>query len=325
MTPFASSFPPELSHLTGFSRGRLGRRSEARDEAMVTAAATHPDRRAYAFAGQRLVLKDGDPLHTDEALAALDPDLQSRALLGFEADGAPRHAVTVRADPDAMPVGFEAAPLRPLYVANALPPHQFGAIALGASILAWIAVTAHCGRCGTRTELRAGGFRRECPSCGLKQFPRTDPVAIMLPVSEDGEACVLGRSPHFPPGMVSCLAGFIEPGETMEDAVRRETREEAGVETGRVRYLASQPWPMPHSLMIGCFVEASGPVAFDANELEACRWYERHEVAAILVGTHEQSAPPPGAIAHLLMRAFAAPETLADALPDALPDIVETA
>lgn len=298
-------FPSELSRLTGFAGGRLDRRSEARDEAMVTEAAAHPGRRAYAFAGARLVLKGGEPLLSDDDLSALGPE-DARVLLGFDpAEGdAPRHAVAVRADPEALPPGFEAVALRPLYVAGTLTPDRFGAIALGASLLAWIGVTRYCGRCGAATELRAGGMRRECPECGLKQFPRTDPVAIMLPVSEDGERCVMGRSPHFPPGMVSCLAGFIEPGETIEDAVRRETREEAGVRCGAVRYLASQPWPMPHSLMVGCFVAVSGPVAFDANELEACRWYERGEVRSILAGTHENSAPPAGAIAHLLMRAF---------------------
>ena len=281
---FSDAPAREPSALTGFSGGRLDRRSEARDEATVAVALAHPERRTYAFSGARLVLRRGEPLLTDDDLAALDP---------------------IEADPDALPPGCEAVPLRPLYVANALAPDRFGAIALGHSLLHWIALTRHCGRCGTRTELRAGGMRRECPSCGLKQFPRTDPVAIMLPVSADGAACVLGRSPHFPSGMVSCLAGFIEPGETIEAAVRRETREEAGVQCGRVRYHASQPWPMPHSLMIGCYVEASGDVAFDATELEACRWYDRDEVRAILRGAHGNSAPPPGAIAHLLMRHYA--------------------
>jgi NAD+ diphosphatase len=102
----------------------------------------------------------------------------------------------------------------------------------------------------------SGGYRRKCQACGHTVFPRTDPVAIMLAVDETRDRCLLGRSPHFPPGMYSCLAGFIEPGETMEDAVRRETLEESGIRIGRVRYHASQPWPMPHSLMIGVYAEA---------------------------------------------------------------------
>ena len=102
--------------------------------------------------------------------------------------------------------------------------------------------------------MRAGGYKRVCPACGTEHFPRTDPVAIMLAVTRD--RCLLGRGPHFAPGMYSALAGFIEPGETIENAVRRETLEEAGIRLGRVVYHASQPWPFPYSLMIGCFGEA---------------------------------------------------------------------
>ena len=305
--PFSDLPEPEPSRLTAFSGGRLDRRSEARDAEMVREALASPSRLSYAVAGGRVVLRDGQALHDVDSLAPLDPDPDETVLLGFDPmeDDAPRLAVNVRADPEALPSPYEAVAMRPLYMGGALAADRYGAIALGGSLLSWVAATRHCGRCGTRTRLEAGGLRRECPSCGFKQFPRTDPVAIMLPISADGSACVLGRSPHFTPGMVSCLAGFIEPGETLEDAVRRETREEAGVETGRVRYLASQPWPMPHSLMIGCFVEARGEVAFDATELEACRWYTREEARAILKGKHENTAPPMGAIANLIITAFA--------------------
>ena len=153
--------------------------------------------------------------------------------------------------------------------------------------------------------MRAGGYKRLCGGCGAEHFPRTDPVAIMLTVTRG--KCLLGRGRHFLPGMYSALAGFIEPGETIENAVRRETFEEAGIRLGRVVYHASQPWPFPHSLMIGCFGEPlDEEVRADQNELEDCRWFQRDEVARMLERTHPAGlvVPPSGAIAHHLIRAW---------------------
>ena len=122
----------------------------------------------------------------------------------------------------------------------------------------------------------------------------------------DGERCLLGRQSRFPPGMYSCLAGFVEPGETIEDAVRRETFEEAGIRIARVRYHSSQPWPFPSSLMIGCHGEAiNRDIVKDERELEECRWFDRAEALAILAGTETIKAPPPIAIAHHLIRSWA--------------------
>ena len=118
-----------------------------------------------------------------------------------------------------------------------------GALAQGAALLAWHASHGFCGKCGGRSEMRAGGYKRFCPNCQTEHFPRTDPVAIMLDVTR--ERCLLGRSPHFPPGMYSCLAGFIEPGETIEGAVRRETLEEAGIRLGRVAITPASPGRSP--------------------------------------------------------------------------------
>jgi NAD+ diphosphatase len=151
-----------------------------------------------------------------------------------------------------------------------------------------------------------GGGGRVCQNCGAEHFPRVDPVVIMLAVQ--GERCLLGRQPRFAPGMYSALAGFLEPGETIEEAVRRETKEEAGIHIGRVRYHSSQAWPFPSSLMIGCHAEAiSTEVVRDAAELEDCRWFERDEVRLMLAGAHPQGlvTPPRMAIAHQLIRGFA--------------------
>ena len=151
-----------------------------------------------------------------------------------------------------------------------------------------------------------GGAKRRCESCGAEHFPRTDPVVIMLAV-RDGR-CLLGRGPQFPEGWYSTLAGFVEPGETVEEAVRREILEESGIRIGTVTYLASQPWPFPHSLMLGCLGEAIGDtIDFDKTELEDCRWFSRDEVAQMLAGTHPEGivSPPGGAIARALIRYWA--------------------
>jgi NAD+ diphosphatase len=158
-----------------------------------------------------------------------------------------------------------------------------------------------------------GGYRRDCPNCGAEHFPRTDPVVIMVAIHGEGRAerVLLGRQRQFMAGMYSALAGFMEPGETIEDAVRRETLEESGIAIGRVAYHASQPWPFPMSLMIGCHAEAlSEDVHCDETELEDCRWFGRDEVKALLAGTHPAGlkAPAPVAIAHHLLRAWAEAE-----------------
>jgi NAD+ diphosphatase len=126
----------------------------------------------------------------------------------------------------------------------------------------------------------------------------------MLAIDETGDRCLLGRSPHFPPGFYSCLAGFLEPVETMEDAVRRETHEEAGISIGQVRYHASQPWPMPHTMMVGFYAQAlSMDIAMDGDELEDCRWFTRQEAMRLLERIEgELTTAPDGTIANRLLR-----------------------
>jgi NAD+ diphosphatase len=172
-------------------------------------------------------------------------------------------------------------------------------------LLHWHARHRFCANCGEVTQLVQGGWRRDCPVCRAEHFPRTDPVVIMLAVS--GDRCLLGRQSRFAPGMWSCLAGFVEPGESIEQAVRRETQEEAGIVCGRISYFASQPWPFPMSLMIGCHAEAlSSDITVDRSELEDARWFAREEVATMLMRRHPQglTTPPPVAIAHHIIRAW---------------------
>jgi NAD+ diphosphatase len=173
------------------------------------------------------------------------------------------------------------------------------------AILGWHARHRFCPNCSAPTVPTQAGWRRDCPVCKAEHFPRTDPVVIMLPIK--GDRCVLGRSPRFPPTMWSCLAGFCEPGESIEEAVRREVAEEVGVTCAQVRYFASQPWPFPSSLMIGCHVEAvSDDVVIDESEIEDARWFDRAELKSMLLRQHprELSTPPPIAIAHHIIRDF---------------------
>ncbi len=176
------------------------------------------------------------------------------------------------------------------------------------SLADWHARHRFCARCGAPTKLVKGGWQRHCDGCGADHFPRTDPVTIMLVEHEaNGEQrLLLGRQPRFPPKMYSALAGFVEPGETIEEAVAREIHEEAGVRVRDVRYIASQPWPFPSQLMIGCTSVADDPeLTIDTTELEDARWFTRAELeearTAGDAGTELLYFPRPFAIAHHLI------------------------
>jgi NAD+ diphosphatase len=299
----------EPSRLVGFSGNRIDRLSENRDEEALALALAASDARVLVSRSGRLVLKANGAGFSawfgvgESAVAGAR--LEHAVLLGWDS-GVPVLAAPGGIEPDDLPDGLKAIDHRSVYVQGLLDEATLGALAQGAALLAWNAANRFCGRCGAATEIRIGGYKRACTGCGAESFPRTDPVAIMLAVTR--EKCLLGRSPHFPPGMYSCLAGFIEPGETIEDAVRREIFEESGIRIGRVAYHASQPWPFPHSLMIGCFGEAmTDEIDADREELEDCRWFSRAEVLKVIAGTHEDGVtmPPKGAIAAHLIRAWA--------------------
>jgi NAD+ diphosphatase len=195
--------------------------------------------------------------------------------------------------------------LRSIAVQGLVSAEHLAPLAEAKALLHWHARRHFCSNCGNSTEIVQAGWRRDCTRCKAQHFPRTDPVVIMLAVN--GDRCLLGRQSRFVPGMWSCLAGFVEPGETIEEAARRETLEEAGIRCGTVRYFASQPWPFPSSLMIGCHAEAvSHDIVVDHDELEDARWFSRDEAAAMLMRTHPDglATPPPMAIAYHILRAW---------------------
>jgi len=192
--------------------------------------------------------------------------------------------------------------LRGMAMQGVVPPDQLSAIAMAKSMVSWHQRHGFCANCGTRTAMKEGGWKRDCPNCKAEHFPRTDPVVIMLVAS--GDKCLLGRQKQFPAGMWSCLAGFVEAAETIEDAVRREIFEEAGIRCIDVNYYMTQPWPYPSSLMIGCTARAiSEDIIVDRAELEDARWFDRAEATLMLRRQHPDglAGPHPFAIAHHLL------------------------
>ena len=302
----------EPSQFVGFGGNVIDRQAEHRSDDVTEKALAEPNVRLMLLRNGRCYLRETEmglePYFRLNAARMLGADLENAILLGVDPDG-PVVAANGGIEPEELPDGIKAIDYRSINMQGLLEPAAAGAMAQAASLLAWNASHAFCSRCGTRSVMRIGGYKRTCPNCNAEHFPRTDPVAIMLTVTKD--RCLLGRSPHFAPGMFSALAGFIEPGETIENAVRRETLEESGIRLGRVVYYASQPWPFPYSLMIGCFGEAlNDDIDHDATELEACRWFSRDEVRAAIDRTHPDGVfvPPASAIAGVLIRHWAQSE-----------------
>ncbi|MGI6245515.1 MAG: NAD(+) diphosphatase [Pseudochelatococcus sp.] len=301
----------ELSARTAFARNRLNRHSERREIASeLEALRVDPRTRTFIIVGDTPLLRSGDGADrarfTFAQAAAIGRPRES-AYLGL-LDDTPLFAQLLPAS-DAPALAGRSdvvlTGLRALAAEGLLPPDELGPLGEAKALMDWHRRHGFCANCGAPTVAFTGGFRRDCAACDARHFPRVDPVVIMLVT--DGARCLLGRQPQFAPGMYSALAGFIEPGETVEDAVRREVMEEAGVPVGAVRYLASQPWPFPSSLMIGCMAQALAPtIVVDRLELEDARWFTRDEAGLMLAGAHPQglSAPRPMAIAHHLLRAF---------------------
>lgn len=310
-----------------FCGGRLDRFSEKRDDADAMRKLEADPRAICVVIGRETVaFFDGSPIFPLSERARFGPIVE-KVLLGVAPGGVPAYALqlddvaveaigekdpavswdhrrlSIRARPD-----LELRDLRSIAVAAALPASIIALLAQAKALLAWHARHRYCANCGAASFPAAAGWRRDCSECGAQHFPRTDPVVIMLAIAPDGERCLLGRQPRFPKGMHSALAGFVEPGETLEEAVRRELFEEAGLRCGGVAYLGSQPWPFPMNLMIGCLARAtSDALHVDRAELEEARWFSRAEALLLLEGRHPDglSAPQPLAIAHWLLRSWA--------------------
>lgn len=234
----------------------------------------------------------------------------SAIFLGLDSKNRPYHAIDVSAaaDPE------QSGPLAGLGVFKDMRALAAEIDAADAAILGqakalidWHARHRFCAQCGAPTAPSDGGYKRVCAACKAEHFPRTDPVVIMLATL--GDRCLVGRGRQFPKGMYSALAGFIEPGESIEEAVARELHEEAGIKVRGVTYFATQPWPFPSSLMIGCFAEAeSEALALDNDEIAEARWVSRTDMRAVLAGNGPPGfwVPPPLAIAHQLIKAWCA-------------------
>jgi NAD+ diphosphatase len=310
-----------------FGGSGLNRAAEIRpDPAAVQAALDHPQSGV-------LPMWRGKPLVQGvnrDALVFLAPDhpifqsgyekaLSTPVLLGLGDDGRPRFAQDISGW---MPDGVDEAAMGSFLDQSEQHhpslPHEWGfaelrlimtrlsardaeLAATAKAVIGWHATHRFCARCGAASEATHAGWQRTCGSCGGHHFPRTDPVVIML--ITHGESVLMGRSPGWPEGMYSLLAGFVEPGETLEAAVRREVWEEAGVKVGHVGYLASQPWPFPASLMFGCSGEAlSRDIKIDPAEIEDAMWVTRSEMMAAFAGEHPVLKPArKGAIAHFLL------------------------
>ena len=304
-------FSPTLGPMRAFDRlsGKRGDTnflSTARNDARARTTVLVDLKPAVSAAGASGAIELIWLSRTDLASAGLDQ--REQAFLGVDEAGRPHFSIAIaghelpkQAARLLPPECF--AELRALAVAGQISPTELSIAGEARALAEWHRTHPCCSRCGAQTKIVDGGWRRHCWACEREHFPRTDPVVIML-VTE-GDACLLGHAPRFPGRMFSALAGFLEPGEDIEHAVAREVKEEVGLDVSEVTYLASQPWPFPHSLMIGCLARAKNrDVTLDPAEIDEVVWADKAAVEQMFAGTHPADiiVPPPYAIAHQLVQ-----------------------
>lgn len=291
-----------------FSHEPLDRASDARaDPRWIAAQLADPN-------ALIVPLWRGDPLLRGERVAFLSGDALGafpaearRIFLGLS-KGAPCFAIdaSAAASPEAAPFADIGTYMPLREAAGVLPPDELAIAGAARWLMDWHRRHPHCAVCGAPTDMTDGGAKRQCAACGAEHFPRSDPVAIVLATHED--ACLLGRGPHFPPGFLSALAGFVEACETPEACAIRELREEAGVVIDNVRYQFSQPWPFPSSLMMGFIADAKDrALNLDRKEIEEARWVERDIVRRLIAGERREDLrlPPRFTIARRLIERWA--------------------
>lgn len=289
----------------GFTGGRLDRADRLRHDADALAA-------VLDWRARLLVLGPGYEPQVDEAgrlgwtSLAQAPDDAELVLLGLE-DGR-AHVAAITPPDSGSPGGAAFRSPRLMAALAEMAPGEAATWAAARSVLDWHARHGFCAACASPTTVFRAGWGRKCPDCATEHFPRTDPVVIMI--AEHDDRALLGRQASWPAGRYSALAGFLEPGESIEEAVAREIGEEAGIAVTDVRYVASQPWPFPSQLMIACVATAlDDALTLDENELQDAIWVPRDDVRAVLAGEQGSFlAPPPYAIAHTLLTAWAAGE-----------------
>ena len=301
---------PLSAHLNSFAGNPLDRAGERRREPewLADQLETAETTVLALWNGAPLVKEDGASLARlgpamavelsggDERLLFLGLDAQGRSVFAVDLEGAADPAEGV------LRGGGQFRNLREL--AAVLDEGDCGMAASAKAVFEWRRRHRFCSACGQPTRVTEAVWKRLCPACGEEHFPRTDPVVIMLPVRED--QCLLGRQASWAPGRFSALAGFMEPGETIEQACAREILEESGLTTVSVRYYSSQPWPFPTNLMIGLIAEIGpGEAQADQTELEAVRWLSRTQVRDLLLDKGDITLPPPVAIARRLIEHWA--------------------